>query len=78
MAFTGTIKTITTDGETILIGVVFQDSATGWSTDKMLSFQESITQSQAVAAITTAGQAYKNKLTLNQTLQAKVGTIITI
>lgn len=78
MAFTASINSINLQNDQWTVTVLFGDSATGWSSSKTYTFPSATTQTQAMAAITVDGTAYKASLAQLSALQGKVGTVITI
>lgn len=60
--------------------MTYNDSVTGFTVQKNFDFPDdgTTTQASATAVITAAGLVYKNNLTANNSLQSKVGTVITI
>lgn len=78
MAFTATIQSINFQDDNFHVVVMFNDSVTSWSANKTYTFATGTTQSAAVAQITADGTAYKASLAANNSLQSKVGTVITI
>lgn len=77
MAFTATINSITLQNDTYNVAVTFNDSATGWNSNKTYVFPSTETQAQATTTITADGNTYKANLVTLNALQAKVGTVIT-
>ena len=78
--FTATIKSIDVTNSNISVGVVFNDSGTGFTAATSFDFPNDGTTTilSATAVIKAAGLQYKNNLAANVALQAKVGSIITI
>lgn len=80
MAFTATITAINRSNGQILVNVAYNDSVSGFNTNSVFNFPDdgTITIQSATTQITTVGTQYKNNLVANNTLQSKVGTVITI
>lgn len=78
MAFTATINSINYQNDQWQLAVTFNDSASGWTSNKTYQLPSGTTQTQAVSQITADGNIYKAALTTNTALQSKVGTVITI
>jgi hypothetical protein len=82
MAFTATIQSInpspSPSGVNFTVGVLFNDSVTGFKSLKTYNFPSDTTQAAAVTAITADGQAIKTQLASLSNLQGKVGQVITI
>lgn len=81
MPFTATIKNISGNGNgQLIIDVMYADSATGFSQEKVFTYPAdgTVTQAQAVADITASGNILKTNLAVLNTLQSKVGNVITI
>lgn len=80
MAFLATVKDIKRQSGEILVVVLYHDEATLWENEDMFKYLDdgTVTQAAVVADITAKGQAYKAKLTQNNNLKSKIGTVITI
>jgi hypothetical protein len=80
MAFTATVSSINLQNDNFIIDVVFNDSATGYTSTKTytISNSGSVTQASVVATITADGQAIKSNLTTLNQIQSRVGAVITI
>jgi hypothetical protein len=80
MAFTATINSINLQNDSFVIDVVFNDSATGYTSTKTYTIPNdgTVTQSSMVAKITADGTAIKNNLTALNNIQSKVNSVITI
>lgn len=80
MAFTASVSSVNLQGDNFIIVVVFNDSATGFTSNKTYTFANdtSFTQSVLSTQVTADGTALKSSLTRLNALQARVGTVITI
>jgi hypothetical protein len=80
MAFTATINSINLQNDSFVIDVVFNDSASGYTSTKTYTVinDGTVTQANLVSRITADGTAIKNNLTALNQIQSKVGVSITI
>jgi hypothetical protein len=80
MAFTATVQSINLQNDQFLIAVLFNDSATGYTSTKTYTFANdgTTTQTSVVNKVTTDGAVMKANLTVLNQIQSKVGTIIVI
>lgn len=78
MAFTAIVQSITFQNDIYSVAVIFNDSVTGWISNKIYTLPIGTTQAQVVTQITADGTTYKSGLAVENALQSKVGFVITI